>query len=112
MAAGDWRRGQSDFERNAAKDYDISRLELKMLTDVEEGSCAVCQCDWEVDDEVRILPCTHQFHTVCVDKWLRNHKASCPLCKKGVREDREDVEEEVWDPVPDTWKSVHLVPDK
>ena len=98
VAAGGWRRRQSELEQETAEDYDVSCLEIKKLTndDLAEGSCPVCQGDWEAGDEVRVLPCEHQFHTSCIDQWLRKHKANCPLCKKDVREDWEDEEEEVW----------------
>ena len=103
VAAGGWRMRQQE---ETAQDYDISCLEIKTLGDEKlEGSCPVCQCDWEAGDEVRILPCEHQFHTQCIDRWLQKHKANCPLCKKDVREDWEDEEEEVWDPLSGTWKS-------
>ena len=105
VAAGGWRRRQSELEQETAADHDVSCLEIKTLESAQEGSCPVCQCDWEMGDEVRILPCEHQFHTQCIDQWLKKHKASCPLCKKDVREDWEDEEEEVWDPVSGTWKS-------
>ena len=49
------------------------------------------------------MTCQHQFHTKCIDQWLKQHRASCPLCKKDVREDWEDEEEEVWDPVKGSW---------
>ncbi|CAB1118275.1 unnamed protein product [Ectocarpus sp. CCAP 1310/34] len=29
----------------------------------EDTKCLVCQCDYEEDDELRILPCSHAFHT-------------------------------------------------
>lgn len=38
-----------------------------------------------------------------VDRWLKSHKAQCPLCKKDIREDWEDEEEEVWDPIAGKW---------
>lgn len=38
-----------------------------------------------------------------VDRWLRDHKAQCPLCKKDIREDWEDEDEEVWDPIAGKW---------
>ena len=41
-----------------------------------------------------MLPCGHQFHTHCIDHWLTKHQTSCPLCKKDVREEWEDVEDE------------------
>lgn len=38
-----------------------------------------------------------------VDRWLRDHNAKCPLCKKDIREDWEDEDEEVWDPIAGKW---------
>jgi ankyrin repeat protein len=50
-----------------------------------EGVCAVCQGEWEGHDKVRVLPCGHQFHKSCVDRWLSKYKACCPLCKADIR---------------------------
>jgi hypothetical protein len=65
---------------------EISQLQTKTLSACTEceGVCAVCQSEWEEGDEVRVLPCGHQFHTGCVDRWLGQHKACCPLCKADV----------------------------
>jgi hypothetical protein len=63
------------------------QLETKTLSACTEceGVCAVCQSEWEEGDEVRVLQCGHQFHMGCVDRWLGQHKACCPLCKADVR---------------------------
>jgi len=48
-----------------------------------ESSCAVCLSDFEVDDMLRQLPCGHNFHRTCIDKWLRQNKV-CPLCLQDI----------------------------
>ncbi|CAD7952097.1 unnamed protein product [Amoebophrya sp. A120] len=45
--------------------------------------CAVCQCDFEYGDELKVLPCGHTFHTACILKALQ-YSTKCPLCQKKV----------------------------
>lgn len=33
--------------------------------------CVVCFSDFEVRQLLRVLPCNHEFHAKCVDKWLK-----------------------------------------
>ncbi|KAL3532408.1 hypothetical protein ACH5RR_005929 [Cinchona calisaya] len=49
----------------------------------EDAVCCICLTKYEDDDELRELPCSHFFHTECVDKWLKIN-ASCPLCKYEI----------------------------
>lgn len=44
-------------------------------------TCAICIDTLEDDDDVRGLTCGHAFHAVCLDPWLTNRRACCPLCK-------------------------------
>ena len=46
--------------------------------------CAICVEDFQDGDSLRVLPCEHYFHRQCVDEWLINHSAVCPLCKYEV----------------------------
>lgn len=34
-------------------------------------SCAICQCDYEQDEVVMELPCSHLFHPTCITTWLK-----------------------------------------
>ena len=37
----------------------------------DQTSCVICMCDFENGQLLRVLPCNHEFHTKCVDKWLK-----------------------------------------
>lgn len=37
----------------------------------DQTSCVVCMCDFESRQLLRGLPCSHEFHAKCVDKWLK-----------------------------------------
>jgi hypothetical protein len=54
----------------------------------ETPTCAVCMCDAEAGDTLRRLPCGHEFHKTCVDRWLAGHR-TCPMCKSDVVEGAE-----------------------
>ncbi|XP_047329412.1 RING-H2 finger protein ATL13-like [Impatiens glandulifera] len=49
--------------------------------------CAVCLCEFEADDNLRLLPkCSHAFHMECIDTWLLSH-STCPLCRASLISD-------------------------
>ncbi|KAJ0965714.1 hypothetical protein J5N97_026852 [Dioscorea zingiberensis] len=49
--------------------------------------CAVCLCEFEADDKLRLLPkCSHAFHLDCIDTWLLSH-STCPLCRRSLLPD-------------------------
>lgn len=41
--------------------------------------CSICTEDFTVGEDVRVLPCRHQFHPACIDPWLINVSGTCPL---------------------------------
>jgi len=57
--------------------------------DPNQIRCPVCLDDFEEDQEVRVLPCSHSFHTNCIDPWLLNVAGSCPLCRIDLRSPEE-----------------------
>ncbi|KAM4621543.1 E3 ubiquitin-protein ligase RNF130 isoform 2-T2 [Polymixia lowei] len=52
-------------------------------TDPDFNHCAVCIEGYQLNDVVRILPCKHVFHKICVDPWLNEH-CTCPMCKLNI----------------------------
>ncbi|CAI9273601.1 unnamed protein product [Lactuca saligna] len=49
----------------------------------DELTCSVCLEQVNVGELVRSLPCLHQFHSECIDPWLRQ-QGTCPVCKFRV----------------------------
>jgi hypothetical protein len=41
--------------------------------------CSICTEDFNVGEDVRVLPCNHKFHPPCIDPWLVNVSGTCPL---------------------------------
>lgn len=92
---------------HAALSHAIQQLPVRKLStamdDSNEGEsaeieCAICLCTCKSGDMLRTLPCGHEFHPPCVDRWLLGFDVhgghtrrdadgspgqlpSCPLCK-------------------------------
>jgi hypothetical protein len=45
----------------------------------ENLGCSICTEDFEMGQDLRVLPCNHKFHPECVDPWLLNVSGTCPL---------------------------------
>ncbi|CAN0015820.1 unnamed protein product [Phaeothamnion confervicola] len=45
-----------------------------------EDMCSICLGDYEAEEEVYLLPCTHLFHEQCLSMWIKDH-STCPFCK-------------------------------
>ena len=79
-----------DVKKKGLSSSEIGLLPTKEYKAVEcdmpeqNKACNVCLCDYENGDKQRILPCFHEYHTRCIDKWLKNN-ANCPVCRKEVK---------------------------
>eukprot|EP00268_Persea_americana_P039869 TRINITY_DN39514_c1_g1_i1.p1 TRINITY_DN39514_c1_g1~~TRINITY_DN39514_c1_g1_i1.p1 ORF type:complete len:215 (+),score=55.78 TRINITY_DN39514_c1_g1_i1:46-645(+) len=45
--------------------------------------CVICQVDYEEGEALVVLPCKHQYHADCINKWLQMSKV-CPICSEEV----------------------------
>ena len=62
-----------------------------MSFDLVLQECCICLAKYKDKEEVRKLPCSHKFHSKCVEEWLGRH-ATCPMCRYEMPV--EEVEEE------------------
>ncbi|KAL0095558.1 hypothetical protein F4703DRAFT_1825227 [Phycomyces blakesleeanus] len=49
-----------------------------------EALCAVCLADYEDNDLICKLWCSHHFHKDCVQQWLKLNR-KCPMCKQDFQ---------------------------
>lgn len=60
------------------------KKELPFANANAQTMCAICLGEYEVGDQVRTLPCYHQYHLACIDPWLLNVASLCPICKRDL----------------------------
>ncbi|KAL2935994.1 E3 ubiquitin-protein ligase SIS3 [Bienertia sinuspersici] len=61
---------------------ELPKFRLKAVpTDCSE--CPICLEEFCIGNEVRGLPCAHNFHVECIDQWLRLN-VKCPRCRCSV----------------------------
>ena len=64
-------RHNSNASREKARDSSSGDNGRPESGSMEQTSCVVCMCDFENRQLLRVLPCSHEFHAKCVDKWLK-----------------------------------------
>ena len=62
----------SPDERDDHDDHDDDNLE-----------CTICSEIFVKDEAYRALPCSHSFHTPCIDQWVCDNQSSCPSCSSS-----------------------------
>ena len=78
-AAGKVSRGLSKSEIDAIKAF--------MWIDgrTQSDSCTICMEKYEVGVKFKRLGCKHEYHSECLNEWLKNSK-KCPVCSQDVTE--------------------------
>lgn len=52
--------------------------------DTEElPTCPICLDELQEETGSTSLPCTHQFHTGCITRWMQD-RTGCPLCRTEI----------------------------
>ncbi|XP_039970098.1 uncharacterized protein LOC120781996 isoform X1 [Bactrocera tryoni] len=70
------------IERNTLP-HKYKRVRRPSESDEDAEKCAICLSLFEIENDVRRLPCMHLFHTDCVDQWLVTNK-HCPICRVDI----------------------------
>lgn len=60
-------------------DEDDTKRQSQIEAQGSNAGCSICTEDFEKGEDVRVLPCNHQYHPNCIDPWLLNVSGTCPL---------------------------------
>ncbi|WCJ25445.1 RING/U-box superfamily protein [Euphorbia peplus] len=64
-----------------ATDKSVSELETVVYDREDKGlECPICLKEFEVGEEMTMMPCFHCYHGDCIAKWLKNSH-QCPSCR-------------------------------
>ena len=66
----------------------INQLPVRKLTAIDEcllnqRRCSICMEQYEIKNKIMTLPCFHQFHKLCANKWFKN-SSKCPVCRHSI----------------------------
>ncbi|XP_028022769.2 E3 ubiquitin-protein ligase RLIM-like [Balaenoptera acutorostrata] len=51
-------------------------------------ACSICMTEYNENSKLRILPCSHEYHIYCIDRWL-SENSTCPICRGQVVDSNE-----------------------
>jgi hypothetical protein len=60
------------------------RFKAKNTSGAKE-QCAVCFQEFQTGMNLRLLPCGHEYHQLCIDVWLGSN-CTCPTCRANIPE--------------------------
>ncbi|KAL3109365.1 hypothetical protein niasHT_015210 [Heterodera trifolii] len=72
-------------QRNVSKA--IKKMPEHQINGRSDGiqQCAICLSNYKQGEKVRQLMCKHNFHTKCVDIWIKQQN-KCPICREEIFE--------------------------
>ena len=70
--------------RTTLDDEDSNNIKKVKVENKLEEKCSICMSSIDKDEESAELPCTHYFHSECIEPWLKEYNYKCPICRKEV----------------------------
>ncbi|KAM3136654.1 hypothetical protein pb186bvf_011290 [Paramecium bursaria] len=66
----------------------------------EHTKCSICMADYEENEKLILLECTHRYHKQCIEEWMKR-SYFCPVCKFDIRgrDNQQEEEDEEFDDI-------------
>ncbi|GMH06575.1 hypothetical protein Nepgr_008415 [Nepenthes gracilis] len=73
-----------------------SKLEVQLGGDLKDDElCCVCLSRLlKGGEDIRVLPCSHELHSHCVDRWFSLCSRTCPICRYLVEDDHNSFDKD------------------
>ena len=65
--------------RSGVSENSLNNSTRLFINELRYDFCIVCQSSFKLNDIIRSLPCGHQFHQNCIDRWFLENN-TCPIC--------------------------------
>ena len=75
---------ESQFNKLDKCNYKDINTYFQNTTIEPSTKCPICRESYSENSHNIILPCKHNFHVDCVDRWLLKESNLCPICKQEV----------------------------
>ncbi|XP_005344751.1 E3 ubiquitin-protein ligase RNF6 [Microtus ochrogaster] len=72
---------KEQIDNLSTRSYEQTGVDSELVSKV----CSVCISDYVAGNKLRQLPCLHEFHIHCIDRWL-SENCTCPVCRRPVLE--------------------------
>jgi hypothetical protein len=83
--------GATNGSQQAASEEQVSLLAEREVEYVSpDAVCSICLSEYEMNDRLKTLPCSHEFHKACIDPWLRINR-TCPTCRHDITQQIDQV---------------------
>ena len=71
------------YELAIKHDKDMEEIQQK-FNEQTAIICSICFAEMDCKNEIETLPCLHEYHSYCINKWLRVHSTTmfsgfCPF---------------------------------
>jgi hypothetical protein len=73
-----------EVKMRPADEHTISQIKEKKCLGSNGSTCTICLDELKRGDMMKELSCKHQYHSGCIDEWLKRGDARCPNCNKRI----------------------------
>ncbi|TRY56119.1 hypothetical protein DNTS_015249 [Danionella cerebrum] len=76
----------SVVSKNPLTKAQIEQLPIKTYNPAHSAGktdCQICFSEYKAGERLRMLPCLHDYHVKCIDRWLKEN-ATCPICRADI----------------------------